>query len=84
MQRIIIPKAFSGRKALIFTRRSLSSLPQQSQSSLQHNEASLPKMPPFDYTPPPYTGPSAEEIFKKRKEYLNPAIFHFYKDPVRI
>ncbi|KZV34952.1 alanine--glyoxylate aminotransferase 23, mitochondrial-like [Dorcoceras hygrometricum] len=43
-----------------------------------------PNMPPFDYTPPAYTGPSADEILKKRKEFLSPSIFHLYKKPVNI
>ena len=43
----------------------------------------LPKMPPFDYTPPPYTGPRSEEILRKRSEFLSPSMFYFYKKPVR-
>lgn len=42
----------------------------------------LPKMPPFDYTPPPYSGPSAAEILAKRKEFLSPSMFYFYSKPV--
>jgi hypothetical protein len=40
-------------------------------------------MPGFDYTPPPYDGPRAEEIFRKRAEFLSPSLFHFYDRPVR-
>jgi hypothetical protein len=40
-------------------------------------------MPPFDYTPPPYDGPRAEEISRKRAEFLSPSLFHFYDRPVR-
>ncbi|KAL8464462.1 hypothetical protein ACS0TY_034111 [Phlomoides rotata] len=36
-------------------------------------------MPLFDYTPPPYAGPSADEILKKRQEFLNPAVNHLFK-----
>ena len=43
-----------------------------------------PELPPFAYTPPPYTGPSKTEVLKLRTEFMNPAIFHFYKDPVMI
>lgn len=43
-----------------------------------------PKLPPFDYTPPPYTGPPKEEVLALRKKYLNPAIFHHFKHPVMI
>ncbi|CAH9073364.1 unnamed protein product [Cuscuta europaea] len=53
-------------------------------ASLQENDPVLPKMPPFDYSPPPYTGPSAAEILQKRQRYLNPAIFHFFKNPLNL
>lgn len=43
-----------------------------------------PKMPAFDYTPPPYTGPTADQILRKRKEYLSPSMFCFYNKPVNI
>ena len=39
-------------------------------------------LPPFDHQPRPYTGPSAEEVLKLRKEYLNPGIFLYYKNPI--
>jgi alanine-glyoxylate transaminase/(R)-3-amino-2-methylpropionate-pyruvate transaminase len=29
-------------------------------------------MPPFNYTPKPYTGPSKEEVIALRKKYLSP------------
>ncbi|KAJ8431538.1 hypothetical protein Cgig2_009616 [Carnegiea gigantea] len=48
------------------------------------NEVIAPKMPPFDYSPPPYTGPSAAEILRKRKEYLSPAMPTFYKQPLNL
>ncbi len=41
-------------------------------------------LPPFDHTPKPYTGPSPEEILALRKEFVNPAIFHYYKKPIAI
>ena len=41
-------------------------------------------IPPFDYTPKPYNGPSPEEILALRKEFVNPAIFHYYKKPITI
>uniref|UniRef100_A0A2N9FVR2 alanine--glyoxylate transaminase n=1 Tax=Fagus sylvatica TaxID=28930 RepID=A0A2N9FVR2_FAGSY len=41
-------------------------------------------MPHFDYTPPPYTGPSAAQILKKRKQYLSPSLFHFYNNPLNL
>ncbi|KAL0338103.1 UNVERIFIED_CONTAM: Alanine--glyoxylate aminotransferase 23, mitochondrial [Sesamum angustifolium] len=44
----------------------------------------FPQLPTFDYTPPPYTGPTAAEILAKRKEFLSPSMFYFYKKPVNI
>ncbi len=44
----------------------------------------MPHLPPFDYTPIPYSGPSPEEILALRKEFVNPAIFHYYKKPITI
>lgn len=41
-----------------------------------------PTLPPFNYQPKPYTGPSAEEVLKLRKEFMNPGIFLYYKDPI--
>ncbi|MEO6036021.1 MAG: aminotransferase class III-fold pyridoxal phosphate-dependent enzyme [Verrucomicrobiota bacterium] len=41
-----------------------------------------PTLPAFDHQPRPYTGPSAEEVLKLRKEFLNPGIFLYYKNPV--
>jgi alanine-glyoxylate transaminase/(R)-3-amino-2-methylpropionate-pyruvate transaminase len=41
-----------------------------------------PTLPPFAYQPKPYTGPSAEEVLRLRKEFLSPALFIYYKKPV--
>ena len=41
-------------------------------------------MPPFDYAPRPYTGPSREEVLALRREYVNPAVFTLYRDPLMI
>ena len=43
-----------------------------------------PSLPPFDFVPEPYAGPSLEEVHRLRQEYLNPAIFHYYKKPLMI
>ncbi|KAL2500397.1 Alanine--glyoxylate aminotransferase 2-like protein 3 [Forsythia ovata] len=52
---------------------------------LAGNDAGIiPDMPPFDYTPPRYTGPDADEIMRKRREFLSPSMFCFYKKPVNI
>ena len=42
----------------------------------------MPQLPPFNYTPKPYDGPSPEEILALRREFVNPAIFHYYKKPI--
>jgi len=49
-----------------------------------NSNAVVPKMPPFDYTPPPYDGPRGDEILKKRSKFLSPSLFHFYKKPVSL
>ncbi len=41
-----------------------------------------PTLPAFNHQPRPYTGPTAEEVLKLRKEYLNPGIFLYYKSPI--
>ncbi|VFR00448.1 unnamed protein product [Cuscuta campestris] len=53
-------------------------------ASLRDNVPVLPRMPFFDYSPPPYAGPSAAEILQKRRRYLNPAISHFFKNPLNL
>ncbi|CAM6100541.1 unnamed protein product [Calypogeia fissa] len=62
--------------------RTLSSL--AAETATQSADSSLPRMPAFDHTPQPYHGPSAEEVLSKRKEFLNPALFYYYKKPVNI
>jgi alanine-glyoxylate transaminase/(R)-3-amino-2-methylpropionate-pyruvate transaminase len=42
------------------------------------------KLPPTPHTPKPYTGPSADEVYRLRKEFLNPALFHLYQKPLMI
>jgi len=41
-------------------------------------------LPSFDYTPPPYTGPSREEVLALRRAHVNPAVFTLYRDPLMI
>lgn len=43
-----------------------------------------PQLPPFDFQPQPYSGPSPDEILRLRKQFLNPAIFLYYKKPLTI
>jgi alanine-glyoxylate transaminase/(R)-3-amino-2-methylpropionate-pyruvate transaminase len=42
------------------------------------------QMPPCDFQPQPYTGLSYDETRAVRKEYLNPGILTYYKNPVLI
>jgi alanine-glyoxylate transaminase / (R)-3-amino-2-methylpropionate-pyruvate transaminase len=44
----------------------------------------MSNLPDFDYSPMPYNGPSADEVMSMRREFLNPAIFHYYRTPVMI
>lgn len=44
----------------------------------------MANLPPSTYTPKPYDGPSPEEILALRREFVNPAIFHYYKKPITI
>ena len=41
-------------------------------------------LPDCDHQPAPYTGPSKDDILALRREYLNPGILTYYKDPVCI
>src|SRR6201993_5046472 len=43
-----------------------------------------PELPPFDYQPQRYLGPSAEEVLRSRRQFLNPGIFLYYKRPLMI
>ncbi|KAJ7961124.1 Alanine--glyoxylate aminotransferase 2-like 2 mitochondrial [Quillaja saponaria] len=78
----IARRLFWGRKSFC-TQRCFSQLAQK-KVSLQEDGVVIPKMPPFDYSPPAYTGPTADEILAKRKNYLSPSILHFYKTPLNL
>lgn len=41
-------------------------------------------MPPFDYVPRPYEGPSREQVLALRRQYVNPAVFTLYREPLMI
>src|SRR3954453_23823133 len=41
-----------------------------------------PELPPFDHQPKKYSGPSADEVLRLRKQFLNPGIFLYYKKPI--
>ena len=41
-------------------------------------------LPPFDHQPNKYSGPSADEVLRVRKQFLNPGIFLYYKKPLML
>ena len=41
-------------------------------------------LPATTHNPQPYTGPSADEVLRLRKQYLNPGLFLYYKQPIMI
>jgi alanine-glyoxylate transaminase/(R)-3-amino-2-methylpropionate-pyruvate transaminase len=41
-------------------------------------------LPHCTHVPLRYSGPSAEEVLALRKEFLSPALFHYYKKPIMI
>ena len=41
-------------------------------------------MPPFAFSPRPYTGPSRDEVLALRREFVNPAVFTLYRQPIMI
>ena len=43
-----------------------------------------PTLPPYNHQPKHYAGPTADEVFRLRKEFLNPALFHLYKKPLML
>jgi len=42
------------------------------------------EMPACDYSPPPYEGPSRDEVMADRRRYCHPAIFTLYREPLLI
>jgi alanine-glyoxylate transaminase/(R)-3-amino-2-methylpropionate-pyruvate transaminase len=46
--------------------------------------ATLPQLPACAYTPQPYDGPSKADVLAMRKQYTNPAIFTYYREPIMI
>ncbi|MEY2466104.1 MAG: hypothetical protein QOD03_625 [Verrucomicrobiota bacterium] len=41
-------------------------------------------LPPFSHQPKKYTGLSADEVLAKRKQFMNPGIFLYYKKPIMV
>jgi len=44
----------------------------------------MPELPSFEHAPKKYDGPSADEVLRLRREFLNPAIFLYYKRPLML
>jgi alanine-glyoxylate transaminase/(R)-3-amino-2-methylpropionate-pyruvate transaminase len=40
--------------------------------------------PPTPHTPANYTGPSLEQVLAQRRQFLNPGLFLYYKQPIMI
>lgn len=43
-----------------------------------------PTLPPYDHKPAPYNGPSIDEVLATRKQFLNPGLFLYYKNPIMV
>src|SRR5580704_7104919 len=43
-----------------------------------------PTLPPTNHSPQKYTGPSAADVLAQRKQFMNPAIFLYYKTPLML
>ena len=43
-----------------------------------------PTLPQCDYHPNKYAGPSAADVLAQRKQFLNPGIFLYYKEPIML
>lgn len=42
------------------------------------------QMPPTAHKPKPYTGPSRDEVLALRRQFVNPAVFTIYREPIMI
>ncbi len=43
-----------------------------------------PKLPPYDYHPKPYKGPSYEDVLKLKNRFVTPTFIPYYKKPLMI
>jgi alanine-glyoxylate transaminase/(R)-3-amino-2-methylpropionate-pyruvate transaminase len=41
-------------------------------------------LPPTSHTPAPYAGPALDQVLAQRKQFLNPGLFLYYKQPIMI
>lgn len=84
MQRLTAKRSVQNISASLW-RRCISSTSQATAvASVKDSDEFQARLPPFDYTPPPYTGPSADVILEKRKEFLSPSMFCLYRKPVHV
>ncbi|MGQ0715275.1 MAG: aspartate aminotransferase family protein [Gemmatimonadaceae bacterium] len=49
-----------------------------------HAGATRLEMPPTEHRPRPYTGPSRDDVLATRRQYVNPAVFTIYREPLMI
>ena len=42
------------------------------------------QLPACEFQPPPYDGPSREEVLDMRREFLTPALLTYYQEPIMI
>ncbi|CAE5966584.1 unnamed protein product [Arabidopsis arenosa] len=84
MRRLTAINSLLKRNNSLLQRHGFSQTVAQRTTSVCETETKIPKMPPFSYSPPPYDGPSTAEIIAKRREFLSPAMFHFYNTPLNI
>ena len=45
---------------------------------------STPTLPECTFQPPPYIGPSREDVLEMRREFLTPALLTYYREPIMI
>ncbi len=41
-------------------------------------------LPPCDHQPGNYQGPTRDEVINLRRDYVSPALFHYYQEPIMI
>lgn len=46
--------------------------------------SSAPLLPPCSHQPRPYAGPPKNDVLSLRRQFLNPAIFTYYREPLMI
>lgn len=81
LQRQILKRSVKESKAKLIICSSFSTAASASASAVA---TTPPQLPPFDHEPKPYTGPTADQVFQKRKQFLGPSLFHYYQKPLNI